>query len=645
MIIERIITSFCSGGVLTLDLLGGEAAILAEKEGLAQSPFLDVLTRLAAAQDASTALDAVVLRGLEISSDAISFREAISILVESALLASRIGARAGEILAARVTARRHESLPLIAAYALEGLIRLSLEVEAAPFQLLALLNGVRSDDEGVFAFHAARLVGVANDRWAFDHLGDTLERLLENEEAEPEAAFELGLLFLKKGLEADSLSLCLERLESANIYFRRAIETGECRDDAVSYAALITVIVGFAKDAPPETLASSVESLERAVFNRSVMSEASRLPAWARPRLDCELQWASLARLTRSVAENLTRPSWSKAYQVLNHVLAVYDADRTRRTGAGLATLVRPRIERAFVSERGLLAHLEDILDDETWTSEFRPAAVTLQEAVRSILLRGHAHSPAYDKLHFPNVPSELANDPAFRNLPQGLAWKLDNIFRNQAEVLESSNHPVFQDIIGSVLPGLQANNAFVAGSARDYGLLLVQIITFCSDRLDTSRKGLGGDRLHYLFKDDADERNFQDDLRQYLQGNLGWVSNIQFEVDSIGAGRIDIAVQFGMCRFIIELKKESSDASRENLKRFLAQSTAYQATNVRLGFLGVLDMSPRLGPAPTLAENVWLETYRPEGQNLHRSVIVFRVPGNLVAPSTFSKKKFAKPS
>lgn len=642
-VIDTIIKTLSSGGKLDPELLGGEEAILAAREEIAQSPFLDVIASLAAEQHAPTALDVALLRGLEIATDAPSFRDAISILLESGSLAARIGAQAREALVSRVAERRVEKQPLIAAYALEGLLRLSLETKVAPFQLLTLLDGIRADDDGLFAFHAARLVGVANDHWVFEQLQDALVRLLGNEEAEPQAAFELGLLFLKKGLESQSLPTCLEFLENANIYFQRAIDAGDCREDAMAYSALMAVIVGFAKDMPHEALRVSVDGLERAVFNRSALIDSSLLPAWTRPRLDGELEWAALARMTRSVAEDLSRPSWSKAHQVLGQVLAVYDADRTLRAGAGLAGLVRPRIERAFICERGLLAHLDDVLDDDEWTSEYKPAATLLQAAVRSILRGNHSPSIANNSGLFPNVPSDLINDPAFLMLPQGFACKLESFFRAQSEVLESPNHPVFQEIIGTILPGLHANSPYSGESGRDFDLLLKQIITFCADRLDVSRKGWGGDRVHYLFKSDANECDLQDDLRQFLQGNLGWVSNIQFEVDSIGAGRIDLAVLFGMRRFIIELKRESANASRENLRRYLAQSTAYQATNVRLGFLGVLDMIPRTGPAPTLAENFWLETYCPEGQSLHRTVVVFRVPGNLEAPSTFSKKKSAK--
>jgi hypothetical protein len=644
-VIDTIIKTISATGELTLELLGGEAIVQAAQEELAQSPFLDFIAELAAKQHGSTALDAAVLRGLEVGTDAASFRDAISILVESEALNDRIGVRARDVLVSRVAQRQAEGLPLIAVYALEGLVRFSLEAKAAPFQLLTLLDGVKSDDAGPFAFHAARLIGLANDHWPFEHLQGALVRLLENQEAEPQAAFELGLLYLKRGLESKGFTECLEHLEGASIYFQRAIEAGDCRDDAVAYAALMTVIVGFAKESPQVALIESVEILERAVFARSAFIDPTEVPEWTRPRLGRELEWASLARMTRSAAQDLTRPSWSKAYQVLGQVLAVYDADRTLRTGAGLARLVRPRIERAFVCERGLLAHLDDFLDDDARPSEFNEAAAVLRAAVHSILKDGPPSSDTDGSALFPNVPAVLVNSPAFKTLPQGFAGKLESYFRDKAYVMEASGNPVYQEVMEKVLPALHANSEYASEIRRCFDQLLQQIILFCGDRLDMSRKGWGveDDRIHYLFNKDAHERDLQDDLRQFLHGNLGWISNIFFEVDSIGAGRIDIAVLFGMLRFIIELKRESSDASRENLRRYLGQSTAYQASSIRLGFLGVLDLTPRVGPAPTLAENVWVETYCPDGQNLHRTVVVFRVPGNLESPSTFSKKKSTK--
>ncbi|MGG2305212.1 hypothetical protein ACE4Z6_27695, partial [Salmonella enterica] len=73
----------------------------------------------------------------------------------------------------------------------------------------------------------------------------------------------------------------------------------------------------------------------------------------------------------------------------------------------------------------------------------------------------------------------------------------------------------------------------------------------------------------------------------------------------------------------------------REVAKTYFGQAGAYQATNVRLGFLGILELLDRPAAPPTIAECLWYADYIPEGSTLARHIIVFRVPGMLKTPSS----------
>jgi hypothetical protein len=66
---------------------------------------------------------------------------------------------------------------------------------------------------------------------------------------------------------------------------------------------------------------------------------------------------------------------------------------------------------------------------------------------------------------------------------------------------------------------------------------------------------------------------------------------------------------------------------------RFSSLSVPAQATNVRIGFLGMLELLERPGPPATLEECLWNDAYVPVGSSLPRFLVTFRVPGMLKSP------------
>ncbi len=105
-------------------------------------------------------------------------------------------------------------------------------------------------------------------------------------------------------------------------------------------------------------------------------------------------------------------------------------------------------------------------------------------------------------------------------------------------------------------------------------------------------------------------------------------------EPQNIGGGRPDIIFAFNEFRFVIELKRELVDATKQSLGKYLRQPAAYQAADIAVGMLIVLDLSS--GPlAAHIRDNVWvdrLESAEPEGTD--RGFLVVRVPGNRKSPS-----------
>lgn len=623
----------------TLAGVGGLAAVLAEQDVLVAAPFLEVLVRLAdaAVGDETKPLDSLVLRGFREGKRPLALREAVSLVVKCPELRARIAPELARVLARRVDERGTGQRALLAAYALEGMFLLALADAINRFRVLVLLAELSADEDGLFAEHAAKLAGAAFHVWRAPELLDTLERLRQHPDAEAEAAYELGLAMLSRAFEADATEEIFARLETARLYLRDAREAGGDRADAAAYHAVVEVIEGFARGTAPDDMRAPIGALEAAVTARTHLLSGASLPDWLRPRADRDVQWAELLHTTQAVARELERASWLNAGSVMARVLAVYDADRTVRAGVGLQMLLRPRIERGLAREAGLLAHLDDLLrEDAAWAAEHEPLARRLRARVAERAEELTSSRKAKGDARYPLLSRVLPLDATKAAVPDAVAEQLEKGLQDWTQSGEDVANPVVQRILHSAQDEFQVCADYRGTTRCDFDELILQVVLFCKDRQDASSKQLGP-RGAYLRNPDAKEADLQADLRDYLVGNYRR-ANILTEVDGVGKGRSDIYVSLGGRTFVIELKRHHGVVTREEARSYRGQAATYQATNVRLGMLGILELIERDGPAPTLGECVWAESYVPTGTQLARHLLVFRVPGNLLRPSDMSR-------
>lgn len=624
------------GRVPTLADLGGGAAVAGEADALVAAPVLDVLLHVAAeaeGEDASI-LDPIIVRGFREAWQPIPFRDATDVVLTSTCLLTRLGAKLPGVLQLRVEERGPGEAALVAAYALEALFRMALAGTVTLHRPLALMIEAGTDEDGLFAVHAAKLAGAAFHVWRDDGILPALERLAHAPDAEDEAALELGLATLSKALAAPDTTSALHLLEAARAHFDRACTAGGGRDDATAYRATVDVIRGFTLARPPAELDGPLAELEAAVRRRATWLDVANMPEWLRPRLDRDAQWLGLVRLARSVANNLDRSSWLDAGAVMEQVLAVYDADRTVAASPGLDALLRPRVESAFIRERGLLAHLDDLLALQDWSSLRRKSAAVLRARIAAIAKDGIPSGKALRGAPLPLLRGVLQNERLVASLDIKAAEQLEVALADHARKLEDIGHPVVQRVMSRLASELSQHCRDYEGEVkRDFDDLILHVLTFCRDRLDAARKERGP-RGEYLIRANATEWDLQSDLRQYLAGNY-LRADVRTEVEGVAAGRADIYATFGARRFIIELKRDERDVSPNGLRKYLSQAGSYQGTNVTLGMLGVLDLTARTGPAPHLEENIWTDSFVPEGACIARHLVVFRVTGRLTTPSS----------
>lgn len=161
------------------------------------------------------------------------------------------------------------------------------------------------------------------------------------------------------------------------------------------------------------------------------------------------------------------------------------------------------------------------------------------------------------------------------------------------------------------------------------FDYLIVLMVKFLCNRIDGEST-----KFHYLrsFSKRSEapkESDLQSDLHNFL------LSNIEAEVEKtdISSGRVDIYIKREGFRIVIELKRSFTQWSDDLLEPFLIQTTAYQQTDIRLGLLGVLDLSDRQPGAPHFDQCFAVKSFK-AGEMDQRTALVMRVPGNVRTPS-----------
>ena len=157
---------------------------------------------------------------------------------------------------------------------------------------------------------------------------------------------------------------------------------------------------------------------------------------------------------------------------------------------------------------------------------------------------------------------------------------------------------------------------------------LIILLIKFLADRIDGESK-----RFAYLKRFSSKsaapkESALQEDLHNYLLSIIA----ADVEKTDISSGRADIYIPRAGFRLVIELKRAFKWTDDE-LKPYLTQTVAYSQTDIRLGVLGVLDLSDRPPGVPHIDSCFEVVKRKVDGE-VDRTALIVRVPGNVRTPS-----------
>src|SRR5690606_15022864 len=103
----------------------------------------------------------------------------------------------------------------------------------------------------------------------------------------------------------------------------------------------------------------------------------------------------------------------------------------------------------------------------------------------------------------------------------------------------------------------------------------------------------------------------------------------------------VDVHFSFSKFNISAEIKRDWDDCSFNALKtKYLGQASEYSNTGAKLGFLLVLDLTPKPHGVKSIESSVKVEIVEKEDDPIKRAIVVIIVPGMRKTPSKIKIKE-----
>jgi len=636
-LIDRLIESADDGRPITLHGRF-DAEIESAINALADHPFgPDVFVGLCRSGEPREV--AAALRILECTSSPAVMAEIVrEVISGSSVPAALVDVLHGAMIGRSADRAGHWSLR---SQALLGASLLARTKPNLAYRLVASLLETATDDDGHYLRHVATIAGVMNADLMVPGLQEKLADLVEITASRDEAAMELGLIELKKGLEDRQRGTAIDAFTRARDLFAMASATSEMRADAELYRRSLTMLLEFQHGRRSAPAVDEVGAITQAAFEYSIHADPDdpRLTnTWLTDRAGEAIAWSTLALRLERLQESLNEDVWLEAALVIERQLLVcYSASRStlkRAEDGGLEAILQPTISDAIQREQAKLQALERWIDKNSGSDMVMDAQALQKEAAtakEASVLRNPTEAAPTDL-----VAAVLGSGFV---TPAGKSSALHEIAASVAHVILTSTPLVVRQKLEEMVAVLQANPDYArnpeARALFNSALFRTLAWQYELENIEPGKRGLSD----YVFKADADEADLQEDYLATVQAWTGG-GGVRPEARAIGHGRADVAFDMGLAMVVAELKKTSRNRTLEELlDDYGLQATAYQRSNVRLGLLVVLDLVDRGGTGEHFSASSKLLDKTPPGTTTPYSVAVFRIQGRKTTPSSIKKR------
>lgn len=630
---QRALRLQAAGGDISIAALGGRENVRASLLGSATGPAQPLLVR-ALLSDWQGGEDAdAVIAAVGSQVDPLAYEELVDLVLASPGATDTLQRLLDEALQ-RFGHRDDERTAGMATIAIDTAVRLVIVFGRSPWQLFAALDSITGDEPAHLLIAVVRRLGVI---YIHNAEGRTLVRqrlraLADVAEVAADVAFQSAYADLVDGLEADELATAEGKLRSARAGFGHALSLDDGRIDAKLYRAALDSIFGLVDGRPSaelETLAIEVREL---ALLRRAWGACGRL-GWLGDPLDADREWWTISRAVAVAAHATAQPEWMEPSILLNQLAQALRAAATARLlGAvptpGAAAVITPALRMPFVADSRRKALLRRWADELLTTEDD-----DLGQALRDVVDQDDPTRPA------DSISATLVRALGDQDIVNALNSEQQLRLLGRLETLASSvdtDNPQVRRALDDMRAGLRHNADYVAETRAAFDVVMTHTLRFLADRMNVQ---LSLARFAYLRDPAALEGALQEDYREWMAGN-GLQGILDIEVSHVAAGRVDVRFAYGTDRIVTEVKRDVDPFAEQALAAYLNQAGAYQASNVRLGILLVLDVSDKSkGQGRSLEKSVWLTT-KPSlaPDDLARHIVVVVVPGN--RPRTPSKLK-----
>ena len=644
--IEREIASRLEAGdEVTVNSLGGVDALSVAATDLAGSRFLpELLAALvkdwkASSADQGQSFETLFATLLSAITHDFTLIEVIDLLDAHRPLPGR----GDEICFSNfLSSAQNSAFPqLTRGFAAEGCFRWAVSNRRWQLRLLDFLLGISMAEAPELVRRIAKISGVAHSHWHEEELLSKLESFAEDPDAEADASFELGMAYLRRGIEAVTESNAVESFKLGREWFGRCVARSEVNPEAQLFLDCLTLLSSFKPEADRELFGSALRRISASAFELSAWFASENLPQWLGARRLETVFWNQLAVALTGLIDHFDEASWWEPTAVIEqYVLAVYGANRIilRRTpGGSIDSLLRPKVVATVARQRGQAYQLKTWLQ-KNWSHEWASEAKQLLSDVEQLVLRsGQAQNPTgaavetpaivalIDKRHFPEATKRI------------LLQVVNNAIAVQIDNLTASEIAIIEEAIGIAREHVDYQTNVHA--QRLFDTVLVWTVRFLFTRLEVTQAD--DPTVGYLFEQSGGvlvkEDALQADFFRLLTTNA---AGSDLEPTNIGGGRADVRLKSSSERLVIEVKRELKNSSFDALSAsYQGQTVDYQNVSVRLGFLLVLDLSndSKMG-TPHIQSLVQTRLVQRVGEDQPRLIVIVKVPGNRKRPSDLTK-------
>ncbi|WP_329427026.1 hypothetical protein OG339_42875 [Streptosporangium sp. NBC_01495] len=629
----------------TIASVGGEDALYSHADEISCSDVVDVAATILAAnwdQVNHERAKNLLVSGIRSTQDPLAFAGTIKAIFSSADIINMLARELNEALLARAEMRKDSRQAHIAVDALDGALKLALLGVARPFRLLELITSVTTTEPPAFAIAVARRLGAIyihmREESARAAARDALTTLASHQEARSDAFHQLGTSGLVDALETDNAEGVEQKLRHARTMFTAAVDIDADRIDAKLYASALDGVLALVDRLPVSTVRAAAEEVEDLAIVRTAWKSRGRLEEWLGDSTATEQEWWMVSAAFARACNELDDERWLKASRSLAAIARAHEAANTAAVlpyaAPGLRVLVAPRLVAPFVTSTYRWSLLK------RWAEEMRTHPELSADA--SGLLEAVTQDPKDEKMILiSEIRSQLPDPEKLDMLMESLMLDQQTALERRLETLDGQDSVLHNEAARRLSRDLRK---VLEGSPDYQGTtrVLFDRIIDITIRYAVARTNIeasfakGGFR--FLHDPNALEQALQIDYWNYLiSSTIGDVVDI--ETSHVGGGRADIRFTFGGIRIVAELKRDKNPTKKGQLDPYLNQAGLYQSSNVALGLLMVLDLSPKpKGQVRSLGTSFWVAE-KPdlaEGDTV-RSIVTILIPGNRPTPSAVS--------